>query len=225
MNDLGQPPSAAPDPPAHYRTGGLIPPPGAARTWGLTVIGVPLLLVLLLGLVGGSDPTDDGAQGPAWPTEPYGEPSVPDTYGEPSESDTYVGPSAPDTYGTEGTATATGPPSSPASPSFPSDEATATGTAGAGPAEVVTAYFAAINDRDYRTAWRLGGKNLQPDYQSFAAGYATTERDTIDIVSVEGAVVRLVLDALETDGTSQSYEATYTVRNGEITGGKATPIT
>lgn len=224
--------AAVPGPPSPYRDGGLIPPAGSARTWGLTVIGVPLLLILLLGLVDGSTQDGSGSTGDPGPFTGLGTGSQ--SQPEASPATPYTDPVAPDTYGTSDTATTSGT-TEPGdigdlfgtSP----DHATATGTetptststATAGPEAVVTAYFAAINNRDYQTAWDLGGKNLHTDYASFASGFATTQRDTINVVSVQGAVVRLVLDALETDGTSRSYDATYTVRDGEITGGTATP--
>lgn len=232
MNDPGSsPPKGRPDPqpattasgpPSPYRDVGLIPPVGPARTWGLTVLGLPLLLVLLLGLAGSLTHDDSGSAGqsvglgsPAsgWPetspTTAYGEPIAPSTYGTPDTADTAATPGTTqsgdigDVFG--------------ASP----DQTTAS----AEPRGVVTAYYQAINNRDYQTAWDLGGKNLDPDYDAFVSGFATTKQDTISIVSAEGAVVRLVIDALLTDGTSHSYDATYTVRDGEITDGKATPTT
>lgn len=221
MNDLGPPPfaPAVPNPPAPYRAGGLIPPAGAARTWGLTVIGVPLLVVLLLGLVDGSYSTGGGAQAALPWTSPtasyaYTESGEPSPYGA-TESATE--PGTADT-GDAGAGSVFGD---------PTDENTATDetTAAAEPEAVVTAYFAAINSRDYQTAWEMGGKNLgDADYDTFAKGYANTQQDTISQVSVQGTVVQLVLNALQTDGTSRSYNATYTVLDGVITHGTATPI-
>ncbi|SEE14910.1 hypothetical protein SAMN05216489_05660 [Streptomyces sp. 3213] len=223
MNDLGPPPSAPaparPDPPASYRAGGLIPPPGTARTWGLTVIGVPLLIVLLLGLVDGSfSAGGGGAQAQPWtaPTASY-------TYTGSVEASPY---GASDPVSTPDSVTTTGPART--DEANPTDQATPTGIATAtavAPEAAVTAYFAAINNRDYSTAWALGGKNLgDADYDAFVAGYATTERDTISQVSVQGNVVTLVLNAHQTDGTSHAYNAAYTVLDGVITQGTATPI-
>ena len=208
MNDLGPPPfaPAVPNPPAPYRAGGLIPPAGAARTWGLTVIGVPLLFVLLLGLVDGSYSSGGGAQA-----------ALP--WASSTASYAYTESGTPSPYGATDPATETG-----TGFGDPTDEATET-TATAEPEAVVTAYFAAINNRDYQTAWEMGGKNLgDADYDAFAKGYANTQQDTISQVSVEGTVVRLVLNALQTDGTSHSYNAAYTVLDGVITHGTATPI-
>ncbi|MGW3105007.1 hypothetical protein [Streptomyces sp. NPDC001100] len=225
MNDLGPPPSApapaVPNPPTSYRADGLIPPPGAARTWGLTVIGVPLLIVLLLGLVDGSLSTGSGGGGAQ--AQPWNPPTASYTYTGSVEASPY---GASDPVATPDSVTPTAPASTDeGNPANPADPATPTGTATAAePEAVVSAYFEAINNRDYSTAWALGGKNLgDPDYDAFVAGYATTERDTVSQVSVRGSVVSLVLDALQTDGTSHTYNAAYTVLDGVITQGTATP--
>ncbi|WOX10597.1 hypothetical protein [Streptomyces sp. N50] len=215
MNDLGPPPPTptAPNPPAPYRAGGLIPPAGAARTWGLTVIGAPLLAVLLLGLVDGSFSTGGGAQAQPWTP--------------PTASYAYTQSATPDPYGASdpaatATATATATETGASVFSEPTQE---TSTPAADPEAVVNAYFAAVNNRDYATAWALGGKNLgDADYDAFVKGYANTQQDSVSQVSVQGTFVRLVLNALQTDGTSRSYNVTYTVEDGVITHGTATPI-
>ncbi|WP_254705802.1 excalibur calcium-binding domain-containing protein [Streptomyces vilmorinianum] len=99
------------------------------------------------------------------------------------------------------------PPSTPPKP-------TAAPTADA--ASTVEAYFAAINARDYRRAWDLGGKNLGGSYESFQAGFADTVQDTVRIVDVQDGAVTVTLDALQADGTVRSFEGTYEVRNGVI---------
>ncbi|MCM2576248.1 excalibur calcium-binding domain-containing protein [Streptomyces meridianus] len=84
------------------------------------------------------------------------------------------------------------------------------------PAEVVTAYYAAINARDFRTAWELGGRNLASSYDAFAAGFDGLERDDLTILGTSGSRVEIALDAVQTDGTTKSFRGTYTVRHGEI---------
>lgn len=224
MNDAGlPPPTTRPPTPSHpvapvpppYRGGGLIPPAGPVRRWGLTVVGVPLLLVLFGALVGGSDTDGTGTAASPWaaPATEYTEPTTPDVYDTPdtaSTPGTAESGGAGDLGGLFGDSTASG-------------TATESATAPAAPEAVVTAYFEAINNRDYQTAWELGGKNLETDYTSFVTGYSTTQWDTIRIVSVQDGVVQLILDALETDGTSRSYDVTYTVLDGAITDGTATP--
>jgi hypothetical protein len=202
-----------------YRDVGLIPSAGPARTWGLTVIGAPLLLILLLGLIGGLTHDDSGATGAAGPYSGFGTQAP----AWPQSSPTTAYASATPDAALPGDVFSASPESATATATSPT--ATATATAAAEPQAVVVAYFDAINNRDYQTAWDLGGKNLDADYASFASGFATTQRDTITVVSVQGAVVRLVLDALATDGTSRSYDAAYTVHDGEITSGTATPTT
>ncbi|MFJ3235101.1 hypothetical protein [Streptomyces sp. NPDC086787] len=200
-------------PPRPYRGVGLIPPAGAARTWGLTVSGLPLLLILGVGL-GQAWATPDGGSGTVgasgysaapWPTSP-GAPVTSDTPSdsEPPDSSSYSGPVWTDPSPT------------------PTDTPTATDSASSDPRAVVSAYFAAINNRNYRTAWELGGKHLDSDYEHFVSGYATTQHAAITVVYVQESRVRITIDALQTDGTSRSYDATYTVRDGEITDGTAT---
>jgi hypothetical protein len=86
------------------------------------------------------------------------------------------------------------------------------------PAAVVQAYFAAINAHEYRKAWQLGGDHLTPSYSQFVAGFADTVSDTVDVGPAPGQVVAVLLTAVQTDGTTQYYTGTYTVRGGVITG-------
>ena len=84
------------------------------------------------------------------------------------------------------------------------------------PAGTVQAYYAAINRHHYARAWRLGGSNSGSSYASFVSGYATTQHDTVTILSVSGNVVTARVAALQTDGTVKTYQGTYTVSNGVI---------
>lgn len=109
---------------------------------------------------------------------------------------------------------ATAPPSAvgPPAPVVPSPRATLSASA------VVGAYYAAINAGDYRTAWNLGGDNLDDSYQHYVSGFSGTANDTISITGVEGDTVSVVLDALQSDGSDRTYAGTYTVSGGQITG-------
>ena len=78
-------------------------------------------------------------------------------------------------------------------------------------------YFAAINDRDFRTAWDLGGKNFGQSYEQFVAGFDETMHDTVTIVSASDNAVRVRLDAEQADGSHRRYAGTYYVDSGEIT--------
>jgi len=104
----------------------------------------------------------------------------------------------------------------------PGGAPTSTATAGQAndPADVVTAYFDAINLRDYQKAWNLGGKNTGSSYASFVSGFKTTEMVSVNIVDVSGdvatAVVTARLTTLETDGSSKVFQGTYTVKDGVI---------
>jgi hypothetical protein len=85
------------------------------------------------------------------------------------------------------------------------------------PASVVNAYFAAINSGDYATAWTLGGSNTGASYSEFVSGFATTSNDTVSIQSASGDVVTAQLVAQQDDGSTKTFEGTYTVSGGVIT--------
>ncbi len=89
----------------------------------------------------------------------------------------------------------------------------------ADPAGVVGAFFAAVNARDYRRAWDLGGRNLAASYDFFAQGFANTARVDITVSGVAGPTVNVQLHATNTDGSKQNFSGSYTVSNGTITAG------
>ncbi len=88
---------------------------------------------------------------------------------------------------------------------------------GGDPGTVVQAYFDAINSKDYKRAWELGGKNVGHPYDKFAAGFATTDHDVLTVVSVQGTTVTADLTAFETNGTQKKFHGTYIVTDGTIT--------
>ena len=210
---------------ARYPAPGLIPEPGPVRTYALAVLGVPLLLILLLALhpwswAGSSSATDTGTGLP--PGVSYGVPAPGDTSDtsdttdttEPTPTEVYYptatsDPYAPATDAATDTDTAT---------DMATDTASATPSASAtGPAGTVTAYFDAINSQDYETAWNLGGKNLDSDYNNFVAGFTDTQQDAVTILSVDGGVVSVDLVSTQTDGSQQSFSGSYTVAGNAIT--------
>jgi hypothetical protein len=87
-----------------------------------------------------------------------------------------------------------------------------------GPAATVRAYFKAINRHDYGRAWHLGGRYTGSSYAAFVSGFAGTEHDAVTIQSVSGHVVTARLAATQTDGSVKTYEGTYRVSHGVITG-------
>ncbi len=91
----------------------------------------------------------------------------------------------------------------------------------ADPAAVVRRFYAAVNDRDYQTAWALGGKNLgDRSYESFVAGFADTDHDDLHISAVRGQFVDVRLVASQDGGTRRTvYAGTYRVVGGVITRG------
>jgi hypothetical protein len=85
------------------------------------------------------------------------------------------------------------------------------------PADVVQAYFRAINHHRYARAWALGGRNTGETYAQFVSGFSNTEHDAVQITGVSGDVVSARLVATQTDSTVQTYQGTYTVQAGRIT--------
>lgn len=118
------------------------------------------------------------------------------------------------------TAKETGKPPSSAvtrpAPQATTPASTATTSAISQPESVVRAYFDAINAKDYQRAWALGGKNVGQPFEAFTAGFATTDRDDVTIVSVQGNVVTAELTAFQTDGTSRKFRGTYTIAGDAI---------
>ncbi|MBW8795152.1 MAG: hypothetical protein JF597_16595 [Streptomyces sp.] len=200
------------------------------------VIATPLLLALLLaligGLAGGSSGSSSGASGSGSDAGFFGSGTTgSDTSGSGSagtagtdDQPAYADPTTASAwpYGDSATPEATASDGYYGDPTDTATAATPAATASGGPGDVVTAYFAAISSHDYRTAWSLGGKNLDSSYDSFVSGYATTEQDTVAVVAVAGDEVEVTIEALQTDGTTKSYDATYTVQDGVITSGTAT---
>jgi hypothetical protein len=83
---------------------------------------------------------------------------------------------------------------------------------------VVLEYYDAINAHDYQTAWALGGRNLSSNYAAYVQGYAGTASVTVSILSTQGNTVSVSLVAMENNGSEATYQGTYTVQNGVITG-------
>ncbi|WP_157856363.1 hypothetical protein [Actinacidiphila yeochonensis] len=92
-------------------------------------------------------------------------------------------------------------------------------TAALGPQQTVERYFEAINAKDYRTAWNLGGRNFHQSYSTFAASFATTATTSVTIQSITGDVVAVILNTQDTEGKTHDYHGTYTVHDGVITAG------
>ena len=109
---------------------------------------------------------------------------------------------APGTAAASPTASPASPPASAAPP--------------ATPAAVVRAYFAAISQRDYRRAWKLGGDHLGQSYAQFAGGFAGTARDIVRVTAVRGDVVAISLTAVQSDKTRLRFSGTCTVAHGAI---------
>ncbi|MFJ4410079.1 excalibur calcium-binding domain-containing protein [Streptomyces sp. NPDC088910] len=133
-----------------------------------------------------------------------------------------VAPSAPGATVTTTVTTPNPPPATPTpTPTAPTTTTTATATATAtatDPTTVVSDYFAAINARDFGRAWALGGKNVSSSYSAFVNGFSSTSEDVVTVLASTPTTVTVHLDATQTDGTVKSFEGTYSVDGGRITG-------
>ncbi|WP_225098644.1 hypothetical protein [Streptomyces sp. CoH27] len=219
-----------------YRPPNLLPAAGHERMYALIIAGVPLLLILLTGVLPQLASSSGGSSGStSRAVSGYGgysfQPSVTDPAVQDTPTPDFSTPdtSPPDTsatYGATPEAPASGTDATDLSPS-PSDTRSTSITAGtegtADPTSTVQRYFAAINNRDFRTAWDLGGKNLDSSYSSFVAGFAGTERDDVTVDPADGTTVPVRIVARQTDGTQKSYSGRYTVVNGIITAASITP--
>jgi hypothetical protein len=90
----------------------------------------------------------------------------------------------------------------------------------AGPASVVYAYYAAVNNREWPKAWALAG---QPDavysaaYNQWADGYGCTVRDQVTSITARGAALLVSVRAQESGGVIQTYRFSYVVRGRVLT--------
>ncbi len=84
---------------------------------------------------------------------------------------------------------------------------------------VVTQYYQDITDHNFSAAWALGGSNLSSGvgYSSWVAGYATTASISLGTFSYFGSdQVQVVITAQQANGSTNTYQGTYTVENGQI---------
>jgi hypothetical protein len=92
-----------------------------------------------------------------------------------------------------------------------------------GPAKVVREYVAAINRRDWRQVWDLGGKNLgrgpYATYAGMISGYQGTIRDVLTEIHVSGHTVTGRFLAYQAGNVVQPYRFKYTVRGTVIISG------
>lgn len=103
----------------------------------------------------------------------------------------------------------------------PSAEAEA--AAEAGPEEVLTAYYDAIANREYQTAWELWGNEPERDreFDDFVAGFENTELTAVELGLVGEEAIRgryvyvdipVVVEDFMSDGSGKRYKGVYTLR-------------
>ena len=83
---------------------------------------------------------------------------------------------------------------------------------------VVKQFYQDINDQNYSAAWAEGGSIIGGgSYSGWVAGYATTVSVSVGTFSAYGSnQVQTSLYAVRTDGSTKTYEGTYTVSGGVI---------
>lgn len=84
------------------------------------------------------------------------------------------------------------------------------------PLSVMTAYYNAINAKNWPKVWRLGGDNQGESYTAMVAGYAHTANDTPYLTGISGSTITLDLLAYETSGIAQLYSGTLVIHDGII---------
>ncbi|MFF4101992.1 hypothetical protein [Streptomyces sp. NPDC001903] len=92
------------------------------------------------------------------------------------------------------------------------------------PGEVVEEYYRDLVNQDFAAAWELGGRNIaHTSYAKWVAGYDTTASISLGSANtVDPGRVRVLIRALQTDGTLKVFEGTYTVSGGVIVGAEVT---
>jgi serine/threonine protein kinase len=91
-------------------------------------------------------------------------------------------------------------------------------------ANVVTAYFNAINNRSLSTAWSLGGDNLFPSTDALIASYADVSHEAVTILGVRGDMVLARLQTTNLTGVVVTQREIFTVENGAIVSSGPAPI-
>jgi len=100
-------------------------------------------------------------------------------------------------------------------------------------AGIVRAYYQAIQERRYRDAyalWASGGVASMKTFEEFRAGFATTDSVAVSLGTpgpIEGAAgsryveVPAEITARHSDGTTQHFSGTYTLRRSVVDGATA----
>lgn len=81
---------------------------------------------------------------------------------------------------------------------------------------VVLGYFYAVDHREWKRAWKLGGMNIYPSYQAMAAAFAGVEWETPRIEAASGQAVLIRVHELEISGATQVLEETFVVQGHQI---------
>jgi len=124
------------------------------------------------------------------------------------------------------------PPPSPAAP-VATPEPESAEADGARASQVVRDYYQAIDERRYRDAyalWASGGEASMKTFEAFRAGFSNTDSVAVSVGTpgpIEGAAgsryveVPAEITARNSDGTTERFTGTYTLRRSVVDGATA----
>ena len=101
----------------------------------------------------------------------------------------------------------------------PTTPAPADTTPAGDPAAVVRQYYADLNAQDYQDAWQLGADNFAgTSFDQWKSGFAGTVSVQVqaDDDPSDPSTADVVIDSLQSDGSTQHYTGTYSVEGGLI---------
>jgi hypothetical protein len=172
---------------------GIVMTPGPGRMAALAIVGVPLVLLMIVGLK-----TADWGGGPlSLLFQVFGLEGSPQNSGQ-GPNGFLPSPEPTATAGDPGPAAYSGASSTP------------------GPGETVRKAYRAVNRHDYKLAYRLGLATSGQSYAKFVAGYRGITKVTLTEVSVQGDDVNVFGTETEQDGFPSFFSESYTVTGGRI---------
>ena len=135
------------------------------------------------------------------------------TYSAPADPAPTATPTTPAPVAPAPAETVYVPVQAPAAPAPPAEPAYFTNSTA-----VVQQFYQDINDKNYSAAWALGGSIIGGgSYSGWVAGYATTASVSVGTFRAFGSgQVQTSLSAVQSDGTTKTFEGTYTVSGGVI---------
>jgi hypothetical protein len=168
---------------------GIAMTPGPGRMAALAIVGVPLVLLMIVGI----KTADWGGGLFSLPFQIVGLGGIPQNSGQ-----------GPNGFPSPEPTASTG------DPAYSGVSSTT------GPGETVRKAYRAVNRHDYKLAYKLGLAPSGQSYANFVAGYRGTTRVTLTDVWVIGDDVDVDGTTTEQDGSQTHFTGSYTVTDGRI---------